>query len=172
MMNLQPSRSSTSLEIGGAAIQVNNVQIRDIGFAQSDMISSSKDYSLVVSRHEFVQKMRKQYDSWIADQKQADREWPVPHPEYFKKLDYPSLETFIKHPVEFSDFFSGFIAQETLAAIITALPRGHKLDDISWVINSLDSLEVTSSSVILKGAAWERRRGGHALPVDDEEAPL
>ena len=157
MMNVQPLKSSTSLEIGGAAIRLNNVQVRDIGFAQSDMISSSKDYSLVVSRHEFVQRMREQYDSWIADQKQSDRETVVPHPEYLQKLNYPSLDAFIKHPVEFSDFFSGFIAQETLAAIITGLPRGHKLDDVSWVINSLDSLEVTSSSVILRGSAFKSK---------------
>ncbi len=129
--------------------------IRDLGFGDESLRNPLHKFVLIVKKSHFEASLRAHYDDWLSDQKKQDDFYGQDEPQYLKLLGYPTLSEFMKHPAEFNDFFTSFLATDLLYAVLLGKRDTGTFD---FVINSVDRVEAEGNSINISIKAYSRIR--------------
>ena len=129
--------------------------VRDLGFGDRNIRNPMQQFVLVMDKSDFEAVMRPHYDDWISDQKENRGSSDSNEPAYLEKLGYPSLSEFIKHPTEFNDLFTRFLAPDLLYAVLRGAGDTGKFD---FVINSVERVEARENSINISINAYPRSK--------------
>jgi len=78
----------------------------------------------------------------------------TPHTPFLRETGYPPLHVALDHPRQAGELLRVFLRQGVFETFLR-----NDLPSFRFILNSVDSVEVTPSAVVLRGRGYHRRPG-------------
>lgn len=130
---------------------IEKIGYREFGFGKKVNLNTCS-YLIKIAKDKFVNLMESIYDECIEELRRDDEITGEFDPPFPGATGYPPLKVFIEeHKEAFTEFFRTYFEWDFLSLLLS------NENEPIYVINSIDSIEITDSSVIVTGEAYKRK---------------
>ena len=140
------------ITFAGKSIPKDSFTYRDLGFGRP--VPQSHQWEAVLEIEEFLTLLRPLYEETIQDYKKDDAITGEFEPLYPGAEHYPELDKFFHEEFDsFADFFLSSLTKE-LVPLMFDFSKDRK-----YAINSIDTIQLVSDTLHLKGQAYTVKGG-------------
>lgn len=140
-------------KVDGRPVSLDSLSWPPMNFGQFRADVPQGRYELAIPREAFVERLSPAYDQCAAEL-QADDCHDADAVPHLREIGYPPFAEVLDHPRQLHELVAIFLYEDVFAEF---LPRPSSAP--KFLLNSVDEVVATETSVILRGQGYARDRG-------------